>query len=215
MTWEDMAALTDAVAFADERGLPLTALVTISWQSAPGFSSVHRSGWEQEHKRFIGAMTRFLKKHGVVPAYVYARECIIGMGSHAHFLVHVPPARWKELKRPMQQYLSEACRRWGYTNSRAVLITGSDHTSGMGLPQQRLGALVYLFKSMNPSELIQTGAGVVPLHKFLGVEPKPHAPLPCKRVGWSENIGVAARKASGWKDHDDVLSLARSVRGRA
>jgi hypothetical protein len=214
MTWQDMAAILDCEAFSARQGMPLTAFVTVNWKSAPGFDARKRMDWEKWHRRFTETLSDWMKPHAPV-AFLYVRERGAKLGAHTHFVVHLPSApasRWIELKPKLEKQLKAACKRWGFTDPRAVDVTGDKrNTPGMIYPSQRHGLLRYLAKAVNPEELIATGAGKVALHKMIGIRPRSQLPLPCKRVGWTQNIGEATRRAAGWEDIEDVLRLAEHI----
>jgi hypothetical protein len=131
-------------------------------------------------------------------------------------MVHFPPSRWHGLKGFLERELAAACRARHYSAPHPVKISGDKFkTPGMIKPTQRLGVIRYLSKAMNPNEVFDAGVEMLSLAEFLGIKPKPHSPLPCKRVGWSENIGEKARKTAGWRDKGDILSLASALGRKA
>jgi hypothetical protein len=121
-------------------------------------------------------------------------------------MLHLPAPRFRGLADALQQHLTrvlglkDALRGW----RKRLKITGDSYgTPGMITDRQNAGLIRYLSKSIDPSERV----GQVPLADILGIEPKPHAPVVCKRVGTSENIGPKARLSSGWTDISDLQAL--------
>ena len=208
LPWQDMCATLDAERFAASIGLPLTAHITVAWRNAE-FKGGCAEAWEREHRRFIRKMTDWLKANAVPVAHLFIRERVVGRGGHTHFLVHIPQERWGELKPALESHLQAVLKRHGYTDPNPLKITGDRwNTPGMVQATQRIGLLRYLAKAMNPNEVLYTGAGVRHLHDWLGIEAEQQASVPCKRVGWSEKIGEAARLRAGWRDSEDVLRLS-------
>lgn len=213
LAWQDLLALMDAERFAAHSRLPLTAHLTVTWRSAPGFKGTEATCWESNHRAVLKALTSFLEQRGVPVAYLYARERVVGRGAHTHFLVHIPRERWHELKPKLKEHLFKAGH---FTDPQAVEITGDKlSTPGMIHASQRLGLLTYLGKAINPKEMIPVGAGIIPLSEFLGIRPEAQARLPCMRVSWSQNIGEKARKDAGWRDMKTLLDLANALSDRA
>lgn len=207
LTWQDLAAVYDALTFADDHlKTPLTAFLTINWRTAPGFHGANRPSWSKNHTRVVESMKEWLRSRGVAIAFIYVRERCRGPGAHTHFLLHIPRERWAELTTALEHHLHDA---GGFTEASAVHIARS-FTPGMIHRTQRLGVLQYVAKGINPAELIP-GSGGVLLSKFLGIDPKPQVRIPCKRVGWSENIGAGAREQAGHSDTSDMLRLAASL----
>ena len=213
LTWQDLAAVYDALTFADEQGTPLTAPLTINWRTAPGFDANDPASWAHSHTRITESMRKWLIARSVPVAFTYVRERIVGRGAHTHFFVHLPRGRWAELRRELQRHLYSA---GGFTESSAVHIGRMHNTSGMTTISQRLGMLQYVAKGINPAETIYIpGSGPVLLSQFIGITPVPQATLPqhCKRVGWSKDIGPGERAKAGYNDTNDVLRLAASLPG--
>ena len=213
LTWQDLAAVYDALTFADQQGKPLTAPLTINWRTAPGFDADDPASWSHSHTRITESMRNWLNARCVPVAFTYVRERIVGRGAHTHFLVHLPRERWAELREGLERHLYSA---GGFTESSAVHIKRMNNTSGMKTINQRLGMLQYVGKGINPAETIYIpGSGPVLLSQFIGITPVRQATLPqqCKRVGWSENIGPGARAKAGYNDTNDVLRLAASLPG--
>jgi hypothetical protein len=132
-------------------------------------------------------------------------------------MVHLPAKTlmdWRADKVELTAHLGKLCYdTWGM--SRGALDLGGNKfgTVGMAHLSQRQGMLDYLSKAMNPDEKVQLGGGVMRLSEFLGIEPEDQALVPVKRVGWSRNIGEAARQKVGFNDTDDLLRLSEQVRG--
>lgn len=206
LTWQDLAAVYDALTFADAQETPLTAFLTINWRTAPGFNGDDGASWSHHHTRVFEFMTKWLKPRGVPVAFAYVRERCKGPGAHTHVLLHMPREHWGVLAAALEHHLHKA---GGFTETSAVHVRRSS-TLGMFRQTQRLGVLQYLSKGINPAELIPGSDGVL-LSTFLGINPKPQVVIPCKRVGWSENVGPGARKEAGYADTDDVLRLAASL----
>ena len=227
MTWEDIAALLDAERFAAEQNMPLTACLTVTWESSPSFNKDDPKSWDKHHRELIKAIKSHLAKLGIPLAYVFAREILRKKhvetifdgtnitGSHTHLMLHFPSRNkeeWEAVRTSLTEHLqSYLTRRLDLSDPKAVFINPLWRNAGPDCPNQRLGLLKYLGKSLNPRELIATGFGTGKLSKFLGIVPKPHEPLPCKRVGWSANIGEAARLRDGFRDMKTKMDLARAL----
>ena len=209
MTPMQLVGLVNASEFAAQSALRLTAHVTVTWKGLPGFRGTSCAAWSRSHRLLSRHLASFLRDHGITPAYVWTRERVCGRGGHTHLMVHIPPARWKELKLPLQRHLAREC---GLTHPTAVMITGDrGGTRGMVTSKQRFGLLRYLAKPIDPDAEIPTGAGSVQLSTFLGITPEAQSPLPCKRVGWSENIGLKAQQRADYKGVHDILALSEAL----
>jgi hypothetical protein len=216
LSWEDMCAARNAEAFATASNLPLTAHITVDWRTAPGFVGTSAASWEAEHRHFTRRLNSWLKRRDVRVAHLYVRERCVGRGSHTHFMVHIPPLRWQELKQPLEDFLEGVLKARGYTDANLVKITGDAwKTNGMVHETQRRGLLRYLGKAMNPDEVINDGLGLTKLSDFLGIWTEAQASVPCKRVGWTQNIGEKARRTAAWDEIRDVLRLAQAPPDRA
>lgn len=206
MTWQDTGALTDAMRFASAQEIPLTAHLTVTWRSAPGFRGKDENSWTEHHQKLVRKLKAFLSRHGIPTVFIYVRERVVGPGGHTHFVLHIPEDRWTTLRIPLERYLQKA---GGFTAGNAVRITGNKfNTLGIRTDKQRIGLIQYLSKTINPGEMIATGCGTVPLVTFMGIKPAPHASLPCKRIGWSENIGPTARNRADYRDMKTLLEVA-------
>jgi hypothetical protein len=213
MTWQDIAAMIDAMRFASAQEIPLTALLTVTWRSAPGFRGKDENSWAEHHQKLVRKLKSFLTRHGIPAVFIYVRERVVGPGGHTHFVLHIPEDRWTTITIPLERYLQEA---GGFTAENAVKITGDKfNTLGIRTDKQRIGLIQYLSKTLNPNEMIATGCGTVPLVTFMGIKPAPHAPLPCKRIGWSENIGPTARKRADYRDMKTPLEVAACFPAKA
>ena len=205
MTKEDALALVDAADFAEKvLHLPLTAHMTVTWQSAPNFNKNSPASYTQVHQRLMRALREFLGREGIELVFDCARENIVGQGGHSHYRIHLPPDDWARRRVRLTKYVSE---RMGFRDSRALLITPYRlPNAGETTSHQRRGQMQYQLGSMDPNVELPTFG---PLLAFLGLKHKPGAALPngCKRVVWSENIGESARKRKGWKDRRTMLEL--------
>jgi hypothetical protein len=86
-TFEQVAKLTNAVAFTHDEGHPLTVLITVLWSHFPGFRENRLSAMAT---RFQDRLGRWLRRHGVELRAVWARERGGNKGHHLHMLANVP-----------------------------------------------------------------------------------------------------------------------------
>jgi hypothetical protein len=198
MRLSDFGALCVAEWFATELGRHLTALLTVSWRYAPGFDSADRGSWSDFQDDFQTKMERWLERRGVPVAFVWVREMHEkkkgGSWPHTHYLVHIPLGCWEELSEPLRLFLHNA---GGFTHRDGVDIEQTYDAPGARIPALRKGQLLYLGKGLAPADA-----------EPLGIKAEPHAPLPCKRVGWSETIGETARKGAGHRPVADTADTA-------
>lgn len=118
------------------------------------------------------------------------RERVVGRGAHTHFALHLPATGWHALRAQLEHRLQVAL---SFKSPTAVKITGGlGRNPGMTTERQRLGLIRYLGKALNPDEMVFTGT-TQPLAEFLGIQTQRQAILPCKRAGYSENIGRSAQ----------------------
>jgi hypothetical protein len=207
MTTGNLVGIHQASAFSSHIGKPLTTFLTVDWRSAPGFHADRPDAWDREHRSVVRGFERFLRENDIDPTYLYVRERVVGRGAHTHFMIHIPPDRWRKLGVELEQHLRRLCEKRGYTEPNAVHASKSCWAGGMSKPGQRKGVLRYLSKGLNPNELFCDGWGFQKLTELIGVRPASQASLPCKRVGWSQNIGEAVRRKTGWRELTDVPGL--------
>jgi hypothetical protein len=206
----DIYKLANAARFAKRRGTPLTAILTVTWKNNPRWRSegaTQQHAWTSLDERLVRAMRSYLQDHCVEAVWVYVRENVSGQGPHTHFLIHVPDRRWSELTQGLRSHLLDALD-FNADEERSGLIpikmTGDKMgTNGMVTDAQLAGACRYLSKTLDPAEAV----GTERLVDFLGVKAEPHAPVTCRRVSSSENIGYSARQVAGFKDISDVGAL--------
>lgn len=155
-------------------GLPFNRHVTIR---------LERGGVPDcEAVKAIGAfLTRFrdwLRKQGHRTAYVWVRENGPTIGSHVHILLHLPDG---------VSFASHRSRRWieAISGKRYRASTIRTKKISQAAYDENLGVLVgYLCKGASPAvaealalERCQSGGSVIG-----------------KRAGWSENVGLKARR---------------------
>lgn len=216
--------LVNAMLFARSTGRPLNAFITITWNQRPNFS---QHDWVHHDGSLMKSMRAWLERRGVPPAYVLYRENVRGRGPHTHVYVHIPPARWGELKNALQERLLEAGEfRWPGTDkvrASAVLITGDRYKlpgtnkalrpPGANSNAQQRGLMLYALKTLDPRERLLIGDEHVSIGEFLRVRLDPHADVHRERVVVSQSIN-RSRWPAGWPEKiTDILGLQRALSG--
>ena len=177
---DQVQALREAVAIAENLGLPLSRFTTIHWAKA----RVRDGG--KATTAFKKELTRQAAARGYTVAFLWVRENGPDKGDHVHILWH-GPEDWPDL----QSCLRRAMKATGAVNSkgvrrtlsvgrslRAALASGPDYLANLG------AVFGYLVKGAKPEALTMLGldrseaGGVV-----VG-----------KRCGVSQNIGSEARR---------------------
>lgn len=190
--------LLQAVGHAARIGLSLNRHCIIHWGAAglPDRKAGRATG---DYLRRAG---EWLRGRGLPFAYAYSREVGVGKGSHAHILLHVPPgARAAYLRKHTQWARAAACcsSRLPVRSVLSVSIGGALAQSGEGpvYAENLAYAVGYILKGVSPADARALG-----LRRRLGRGGSPPddwgrgGTIIGKRVGWSENIGKAARGRS-------------------
>lgn len=182
-----LAAVENIIAaayFAWTIGLPLNRFTTIHWQHASVADPLAATG------RFLKLAGDWLRSRGAGFANVWVREGGETKGEHVHMLLHVPADLARAFGHRQRRWL-KACgvtRRRGVIRSRPVgrSIHHADRHTMFGEPyEQHLEAGIgYLIKGadhaardgLNLSRVSDGGT------------------LTGKRCGWSQNVGIAARR---------------------
>jgi hypothetical protein len=168
----------EAALHARRIGLPFNRHVTIRLERAgiPDRDAVKVIG------AFLTRVRDWLRKKGHRTAFAWVRENGAMIGSHVHILLHLP-AGVSFGHRP---------RRWIEATSGKPYRAGTIRTKRISEAayDDNLGVLVgYLCKGASPD-----------VAETLGLERrKPGGTIIGKRAGWSENIGLKARRMWAWR----------------
>jgi hypothetical protein len=192
--------------------------ITLHWQCAPGFTD---ASWQSRLRRFIDKLKRWVARRGIPYALAWINENGFEYGQHTHVMLHLPHPKGAEGKTAFRATVAELeawiietenlaidkVDRFGKPWS-PVMITGGP--IGMRTRKRRAGLCRYLLKSLDPNDVAYTGAGAEPRAAILNVEPRHRArPLPSgvRRFRASRNLGIAARRAAGWRELVSIEEL--------
>ena len=189
--------LIEAAAHAERIGLPLNRHCTIHW----GKSGIPDSLAGRATGDYLRRAGEWLRGRGMPFAYAYSREVGEGKGSHAHILLHVPPAARAAFghRHPRWARLAAHCSsRLPIGTVRSVAIGGARAGAGAGaIYADNLDFVVgYILKGVTRSDARALSLRRRPRRD--GSAPNDWGTGGCiigKRVGWSENIGRAARRS--------------------
>lgn len=192
--------LTNALAFADRLGLSLSVGLTVAWDLMPGFQP---GDWSARQTALVKAMSEWLQRRGIKPAYVWTREVSASQWHHTHFQIHIPRSGTMRLAKEL---VADLKRRFGFPDEGVVASLGD---WGMWTPAMRAGNFIYLLKGINhrdfrylsPDETQNIGAELGIKHR--GTQ----GDVSIKRAGTSANLGKAARSAAGWIERRSLVEL--------
>ncbi len=206
------AALIEAFLFAEEKGGPLTAHVTVTMDgSGRKAADVERA--VNVRRAVTDCLRDFFGKADHPAAFLYAMETR-ELGLHTHFLVHIDPARWLLLKPQLEErlrvYLVQLGlrERWTSPTGRSIdmlKITPPQEPGGEDAPaglEDRLRLLGYLVKATDPLAIVETDAGPVNfadlLHFYLQSDiGRQGRIVGRRRMGNSQNLGPKSRGQLG------------------
>ncbi|TDG28542.1 hypothetical protein E2C05_20420 [Paracraurococcus ruber] len=152
-------------------------------------------------------MSRYLKRQGIEPCFVWVREVGRIKHEHTHLLVHLP--EWHRGKNYVQLRAELVSRLTGIGGFRANGIRIGRNPGYPGTPAMRWGWGCYFLKSLDPALTIGLGAGTVSLAEVLGIRLEQDLmPLSGRRSHSTENLGPKARLEAGYREVDDPLGLA-------
>ncbi|WP_205083051.1 hypothetical protein, partial [Paracraurococcus ruber] len=178
--------------------------LTLLWRHTKGFDPAR---WTFTQTRCLDRMSRYLKRQGIEPCFVWVREVGRFKREHTHLLVHLPRRhRGKDYVELRAELVSRLTEIGGF---RVNGIRVGRNRRYPGTPAMRWGWGCYFLKSLDPALTIGLGAGTVPLAEVLGIRLEDDLmPLSGRRSHSSENLGPKARLEAGYREVDDPLGLA-------
>ncbi len=209
---DQVRALVNAAAFAQAQGHPLVAGLTLTWRLMDGFAE---QAWPAAQVRVLDSMSKWLRRRGIVPTFVWVRERVPGRGAHTHLLLHLSRDDTAGLAEQLRGYLAGA---FGFRDEAAPSgraergVAVSRGRFGAWTPAMRAGLLRYCLKGLDPAAFRYVGqAGETEnIGAALGIEHRgPQGLIAVKRCGTSQNIGPTARRLAGWAEVRDLAGLRR------
>jgi hypothetical protein len=176
--------------------MPLTRLVTVHW----GALGVADAGATQATGRLLKLLRDALAVRGLPCAFAWVRENDAGngmKGAHVHILLHIPPAAGPAFLRRLPSWARLAAG--GRLERRTGRIIGPAYVRG-AVNTRRIGGTLAARSDVHAANLAGTLAYVLKgvdddAAAVLGITQREAGGLvQGKRVGWSENIGAAARR---------------------
>ena len=177
ITLELAENVVQAVGFADIAGLPLNRHVTVSWQHAQCVGRV-----QDIQGKFLERFSKWVRYHGVTPAYVWAIENGRVLGYHSHILCHVPPPLFRSFKRMVLKWIDGEPDQSGPV--KTTMITSIKYGYGKNRLNRIKGVTRYLLKSADEET-----------SSLLAITPRPDKAGMVRgtRVGTSQNLGRGSR----------------------
>lgn len=196
--------LINSAAFATFWELPLNAQMTITWRETPRFTG---DNWAKLQTELLDKASRFLRRRGIEPAFLWVRERQQGIGAHTHVLINLG-TRPQRIARELTRYLTEAL---DFSPHGIRCDMGN---FGMNTERMRAGALRYVLKGLDHGAFRYIGmdGSTENIGSALGIRHRGEQGIvEIKRCGTSQNINLKARKAAGWTEIRDLASLNRKL----
>jgi hypothetical protein len=199
---DQLKNLVNAFAFAESNFLPLNGGLVVIWRHCPFYN---QSNWSELQTTSFSHLAKFLQRQSIIATFVWTRERATGHGAHTHILLHLgetPMAVCRTLR-------DELMRKFKFAPSGLHISMGD---FGMRTSQMRAGHLRYLLKGFDHGISRYTGIGAETekLADVLGIQDRgSQGIIEMKRCGTSQNIGIAARRAAGWREVNDLTGLHR------
>ena len=157
-------------------------------------------------------VSRRVSDRAVPHLYVYVHENAQEKGFHSHELMNVPPGRAQEFVTWSRAYLGQLCGR-SDVDERAVFFSPASKVLKQFKPyegkresfavERQWDWFKYITKSLHPDHMERSavGAGWRQGRDIFGID-RPFMntpPVRCRKLaGWSEKLGEAAQKRSGF-----------------
>jgi hypothetical protein len=92
LSLDQVTNLTNALAFAESLGRPLSVQITVCWNLLQDFDKDTWSpaDWSAHQTQLVKAMSEWLSRRGVVPTFAWTREVSGSMWCHTHFQLYLP-----------------------------------------------------------------------------------------------------------------------------
>lgn len=166
-----------AAGYADQVGLSLNRHLTVSWDHAQCIGRV-----QDIQSKFLERFSKWIRYHGVIPAYVWSIENGYVLGYHSHIFCHVPADLYRPLKKMVPGWIDGEPDQSGPT--KTFDVTTIKYGAGVSRLNRLKGVTKYILKAANDEtaelfDIIQ--------------QPQKAGIVFGKRVGTSQNIGRAAR----------------------
>jgi hypothetical protein len=182
LTHHDVRTLVSATHFAEGRGKPLTATLTIH----PAMLNTYPPDVGQWVSDFLNKLRIWCNRAGFGYFAIWVRENYEGdRREHLHVLLSVPERQ--------RSNLEEAARRW-LPGDPAVIEIGRPEFAKDGYSRRVNKALTYMLKQMTPQAWAALGRAVR-REKHCRRTSEPVAPIMGKRCGVSRSLNEAARRA--------------------
>lgn len=198
LSFNQVAQLGNAAAFAASMGHPLNAQITLAWECVPGFSAYDLP---QLQGALMLRLGQWLRRHGVTLRCVWVRERVSGRGLHSHLLLSLPST----LREEAQAFLTASGGFVDTARSKGVWVE-----CGAGTAAAWAGSLRYFAKGLDHRDFVYGPCGSTEnLGVLLGVDHRgSQGIIHSKRSGISENLGPKARSKAGWREVRDPLGLS-------
>lgn len=215
LTPRQVRELMNIEAFAEAKGTPFTAHLTLHWRCDPNFDPAE---WGARTTRCFDKLGRWLDRHGIPIAFAFVHEVGVQYGEHTHCLLHLPKAKrdviasYHALKAELEAWviatenlatdkLDPRGRPW----PPVTVTPDKPHHFGMRTAKMRGGALAYLLKGIDPGDLAYRGNGAEPRAAAMGIKPRSSTkPIEVQRYGASRTLGPKARREAGWRELTSV-----------
>ncbi|MDB5244057.1 MAG: hypothetical protein JWP57_4683 [Spirosoma sp.] len=193
LTLDDAREMINAFTFLSHQVRPCLAHVTIRWDKSALF---HPRDWLAVQGRLLDKATRWLRRNGIIVAYLWVREIGKRFGPHTHLLIHLPPNHWQGFK----TFLGEAGQFDLVADPSGDALHLAGGRFGMRSPMMASGVLRYMLKGLDPDTHVRSDGRVISLPAALGVDDRgeKRQPIAGKRCGVSGTIGATRRASMGW-----------------
>jgi hypothetical protein len=199
---DQVRLLANAHAFADSPSVqrPLNALVTIVCRHSRSWSGPEC--WSAQQSRLLDQVTRWLKRKGIETDFVWTRETVQEKGPHTHVLIHLG-RRPDQVRIQLTKWLGKA---FEFEPDGVDVSCG---VYGAQKVEMRAGMLRHILKGFDHRAFRYVGYETANVAVDLGFNHRgQQGTVAVKRSGASENIGLSARRANGWRDDRSIEEIA-------
>jgi hypothetical protein len=200
LSLNQVANLTNALAFADSQDRSLSVQITVAWEFLPKFAP---ATWSAQQTKLMKTMSEWLRHCGIKPTYVWVREVSDSLWHHTHIQLHIPKRQTRRIARELVTFLGHS---FGFLPGGLKEELG---IYGMWNQAMRAGGLRYWLKGIDHRDFRYRSLNeTVNVAAAIGIEHRgTQGIVPIKRAGTSQNLGRAMRRATGWTERRSLEDL--------
>ncbi|WP_377811796.1 hypothetical protein ABNQ38_36200 (plasmid) [Azospirillum sp. A29] len=204
--------LINAFDFSEHINQPFAIFFVIAWNKT--------EDWKPElllarQEAFIRKLRAWCEREGIPFNYLYTVEYGEKLGTHSNFAVHIPQKDYNNKLTLFRKLVSELDAMVpGHTGNPCTVEVV--HDKWTKLPKffrtanQRLGALRYFMKGIDPDASFNEGGKRIRWCDHLGIKASNQGAVIGPRHSVSHSLGPVSRYATGWQELTAPAELQRA-----